>query len=129
MLTTASHRYNLTKCEGIEGVSYGTRKSIPEDAAACAESVGLPWAAIDECAKGSKGQALLKASHFETMKLFAAHGGYSPPGHGYRPPLIPNVWIDGTQYNNPLVPSLNPYSDLKSKVCAAYTGAKPSSCR
>merc|ERR1719272_1908911 len=35
--------YNLTSCNGIEGTSYGTKGSIPEDAQACAASVGLPW--------------------------------------------------------------------------------------
>ena len=46
-----SRSYNLTSCEGIEGVTYGTPKSIPQDAKSCANSVGLggaAWDAIDE---------------------------------------------------------------------------------
>eukprot|EP00729_Bicosta_minor_P009996 gene9997-16505_t len=120
--------YNITSCNGIEGVTYGTKESIPEDARACAASVGLPWKEIDACATSPTGAALLKASHFKTMELFAKHGGYTPPGHGYRPPLIPNIWIDGTQYNNPLKEALNPYSRLERKVCAEITGSRPSSC-
>ena len=58
----------------------------------------MPWKEIDACATSPTGAALLKASHFKTMELFAKHGGYTPPGHGYRPPLIPNIWIDGAQY-------------------------------
>jgi hypothetical protein len=122
-------RYNLTTCKGVEGVTYDTRKSIPEDAEVCAASVGLSWTAIDECVKSPRGPALLKASHFETMKLFAARGGYSPEGHGYRPPLIPNIWINSVQYNNPLVTALNPYHDIKGKVCAACNGTAPLVCR
>ena len=41
---------------------------------------GLRWDAIDECVKGVRGRELLRASHFETMNLFAARGGYSPAG-------------------------------------------------
>jgi hypothetical protein len=88
---------------------------------------------VRQCAEGDQGQQLLHDSHFNTMGLFAKHGGYSPPGHGYRPPLIPVVWIfdkDGQpdQYNNPLRPAANPYGHLLRKVCAAYTGTKPAAC-
>ena len=29
--------------------------------------------------------------------------------HAAGSPLIPNIWIGGAQYNNPLIQSLNPY--------------------
>ena len=64
-----------------------------------------------------------------SFSLSPRHGGYTPTGHGYRPPLIPNVWVEGKQYNNPLDPALNPYKSLAQKVCLAYTGSpKPASC-
>jgi hypothetical protein len=87
---------------------------------------------IEACVAGDDGKALLKASHFETMRLFAEHGGYNPAGHGYRPPLIPNIWLDDHQYNNPLVPSLNPYANLTERVCSDLANRRsktPSSCQ
>ena len=104
---------------------------IPEDAQHCAEEHGVDWDAVNKCASGPHGMQLLHDSHFETMSLFAAHGGYTPPGHGYRPPLIPVIWIDGQQYNNPLDPTKanDPYANLVARVCDAYSGAtKPKSC-
>jgi hypothetical protein len=94
--------------DGLPGVTYGLPDSIPNNAAKCAKEVGLPYEAIHACASGAHGAALLKASHFRTMALFEGKGGYRPVsspcggsctwpdhplGHGYAPPLIPNVWI------------------------------------
>eukprot|EP00040_Diaphanoeca_grandis_P026917 m.151821 g.151821 ORF g.151821 m.151821 type:complete len:268 (-) comp30782_c0_seq1:192-995(-) len=121
--------FNITSCEGIEGVTYNNPKGIPENAQVCAESVGLEFELIDECVKGIEGRQLLKASHFHTMAAFAKHGGYTPAGHGYRPPLIPVIWIDGIQYNNPLEVDVNPYHDNEKKICDAYKGTmKPAIC-
>ena len=50
-------------------------------------------------------------------------------GHGYRPPLIPNIWIDGQEYNNPLEDDKNPYAHLTQRLCDAYKGDKrPKAC-
>jgi hypothetical protein len=138
--------------DGIPGVTYGLPGSIPNNAAKCAQQVGLPWPAIHTCASGEQGAALLRASHFRTMGLFEGHGGYKPVlrgdcgssctwpdhplGHGYKPPLIPNVWIEDMtaptygflEFNDPLAPARNPYAGLVSRICAAYTGPKPDAC-
>eukprot|EP00660_Eupelagonema_oceanica_P006747 gene6747-753_t len=114
--------------KGISGVTYNNSKAIPEDAEACAAKAGLDWDAILGCADGAEGRELLHDSHFRTKQLFAEHGGYTPPGHGYRPPKIPNIWIAGAEYNNPLVPAKDPYADLVGKVCRAYTGTPPEAC-
>lgn len=113
---------------GLAGVTYGTKRSIPEDAEACAEKAGVEWAAVAGCMNGTQGPQLLHDAHFETMRLFAQHGGYTPAGHGYRPPLIPVLWINGEEYNNPLSPAHSPYVDLRKRVCAAYTGTPPQAC-
>jgi hypothetical protein len=140
--------------DGLPGVTYGLPESIPNNAASCAAKAGLPWSAIDACATGEQGDALLRASHFRTMALFEGRGGYkpvaSPPdcggsctwpdhplGHGYAPPMIPNIWIEDMsaptfgfqEYNDPLVHPRNPYADIVQRVCAAYTGTtKPAAC-
>ena len=120
------------KSDGWAGVTYNETYSIPEDAKRCALDNGIDWDAVDACANGPQGLQLLHDSHFETMRLFAAHGGYTPPGHGYRPPLIPNIWIAGKQYNNPLdlkgPRATDPYAHLVARVCEAYNGTKPASC-
>ena len=138
--------------DGLPGVTYGLPDSIPQIAPTCAARVGLPWAPIAECAAGARGRELLKAAHFRTMALFEGRGGYEPVpagrcggsctwpshplGHGYRPPLIPNVWIEQlggrhgfVEYNDVLRAAADPYADLVSRVCDAYTGVKPPSCR
>lgn len=139
--------------DGLSGVTYGLPESIPNNAARCAEEAGLPYEAIHACASGEQGAVLLKASHFRTMALFEGRGGYEPIptpacggsctwpdhplGHGYAPPLIPNVWIESmaaptfgfVEYNNPLIHERDPYSDMLSRVCAAYAGlVKPQAC-
>lgn len=114
--------------KGIEGVTYGLPFSIPNNAQKCAEEVGLSWNAIDSCVTGEQGPQLLRASHYQTEALFKKHGGYTPAGHGYRPPLIPNIWINGKEYNDPLVKERNPYADLVKRTCAAYGGTKPEIC-
>ena len=137
--------------DGIAGVTYGLPESIPNNAGKCAGAAGLPYAAIRQCASGQQGRALLRESHFRTMALFNGHGGYKPVplkgcggsctwpnhplGHGYKPPLIPNIWIEDQtktfgfiDYNDLLVPQRDPYIDLVSRVCAAYTGPKPAAC-
>jgi hypothetical protein len=117
---------------GIPGVTYGLPTSIPQDAASCAVNASFSeaeWASVTACATGPQGASLLRRSHFSTMTLFAQHGGYTPQGHGYRPPLIPNIWIAGKEFNDPLVHARDPYADLVQRVCAAYTGVtKPTEC-
>ena len=119
--------------KGIAGVTYGLPTSIPNNAQKCATQVGLDWGAVSSCANGTQGAQLLHDSHYRTMALFAAHGGYDPAGHGYRPPLIPNIWVydaEGkpTEYNDPLIHDRNPYADLVERVCAAYSGPRPAAC-
>lgn len=114
--------------KGLEGVTYDLPISIPNNAEKCAEKVGLSWDKISVCASGAQGAQLLHDSHYRTADLFQQHGGYTPAGHGYRPPLIPSIWIEGKEYNDPLVPARNPYADLVQRVCDAYTGTKPAIC-
>lgn len=102
---------------GLKGVTYGFNYSIPNNAQSCAEANGLDFSLVQSCYDSDIGKQLLHDSHFQTMRLFEQHGGYNPPGHGYRPPLIPVIWIGGKQYNNPLDPAADPYTDLKKKVC------------
>ena len=127
--------YDMVSCiDGPDGLKVLT--SSPRDAIPCARTVGIAKEEIQEiqeCAGGALGKTLLHDSHFNTMNLFAQHGGYTPPGHGYRPPKIPNIWIYGQdgrpkEYNDPLTPAKDPYARLVQKVCDAYTGVKPAAC-
>lgn len=124
--------YDMVTCMdgplGLAGVTYNNSKAIPEDAQVCAQKVGLDWGPMQSCSQGPLGSQLLHDSHFRTMGLFQQHGGYKPAGHGYRPPLIPVVWIDGQQYNNPLSKPLNPYGDMVQRICTAYKGTPPKEC-
>ena len=99
--------------KGLPGVTYGLPESIPQSGKKCATGAGLDWRTIDTCAKGAQGAQLLHDSHFHTMALFdgpspdvvgggghpgRAYGTHPSPGvpglgHGYRPPLIPNIWV------------------------------------
>ena len=111
--------------DGIEGVTYNRTFSIPNNAESCAGESGLDYMAINDCANSEHGQQLLHDSHILTSDMFAEHGGYTPEGYGYYPPLIPNIWIydaDGAinEYNNPLVQDKNPYYDILGRVCRAF---------
>merc|ERR1712039_289194 len=114
--------------DGLTGITYGLPFSIPNNGQYCAQKVGLDWDSIQSCALGPQGAKLLHDSHSQTAALFKQHGGYRKPGAGYNPPYIPNIWIDGHEYNDPLVHARNPYADLLNRVCSAYKGNKPSVC-
>ena len=117
--------------DGLPGVTYNNSYSIPQIAPSCSAQVNLDWDAILACASSPLGAQLLHDSHYNTMNLFEAHGGYSPEGHGYKPPLIPNIWIFDsntnlpTQYNNKFVTAEDPYVDLLQRICAAASPSDP----
>ena len=69
--------------DGIPGVTYNNPDAIPEDAQRCAKQAGVDWGAVQKCSEGEQGRQLLHDSHFQTMDLFAQHGGYNPPGAFY----------------------------------------------
>jgi len=111
---------------GIPGVTYNHTYSIPNNAESCAVQAGLDWSEINSCVHDDDwGGKLLHDSHFDTMELFAKHGGYKPEGHGYKPPFIPNIWIFDTitgkpmEYNDKFDHERNPYVDIVKRICDA----------
>lgn len=79
----------------------------------CADSVGLSWAELTDCASGTTGQELSEAARARTDAL--------RPRHTW----VPWVLLDGGPIN---ADSLRSADRIAALVCDAYEGPRPSAC-
>jgi interferon gamma-inducible protein 30 len=84
--------------------------SPPNDAQKCATSSGLGWDAVNKCLQD-------KALSYQIMHGIAQKTDSLSPRKQY----VPWVILNG----KPLYQS---FSNIKQKICAAYTGTKPPGC-
>jgi len=80
------------------------------DGQKCASATGLDWSGINACYNN-------KTLSYNIMHAWAQETKNLSPPHQYTP------WI--TLNNKPLYQD---FDNIKQKICAAYTGTKPSGC-
>jgi len=84
--------------------------SPPNDGQKCAQQTSLNWDQINGCMNN-------KTLSYQVMHVHAADTKGLSPAHQYTP------WI--TLNDKPLYQDFN---NIKQKICAAWTGTKPSGC-